>query len=148
MMKTLIVPAIALVMTVMAFAGQRVTGTWSLVPSRSDFAGQASIQTGTVTIDSRQGNIYISRNFKFDSPEQTFWYNFSTDGREGATIKSKDGNRKSKAKWDDGGLKVTTTEANGTTVEHYKVQEDGSMILNLSRPGRSPIVMVFEKQAQ
>lgn len=135
----------ALLLTVTAWAGERVNGTWSLVPTRSEFNGLSAIQSGTVTIDSRQGNIYIVRNFKFDSPDQTFWYNFSTDGRAGAAIKSKDGKRKSKARWDDGMLKVTTTDENGATVEHYRLQEDGSLLLNLTRPRQPAVVMVFDR---
>jgi len=31
-----------------------MNGTWTLVPARSDFAGQPVLQTGTVTINDRQ----------------------------------------------------------------------------------------------
>lgn len=145
MFKRLITPVLAAVFALTAWADQRVTGTWSLVPAQSDFKGETAIQSGTVTIDSRQGNIYIGRNFKFEGANQTFWYNFRTDGREGATIKSKEGNRKSKAKWDDGMLKVTTEDDTGTTVEQYKLQDDGSLQLTLTRPSRSPVTMVFTR---
>jgi hypothetical protein len=45
-----------------AFAHEHtaLNGTWTLVPANSDFAGQPVIQTGTVTIDERQGNITVS----------------------------------------------------------------------------------------
>jgi hypothetical protein len=36
------------------------------VPSKTDFAGQAVVQTGTVTIDDRHRKIAISRNFTYD----------------------------------------------------------------------------------
>ncbi|MDZ4801040.1 MAG: hypothetical protein SGI92_23015 [Bryobacteraceae bacterium] len=143
--KTFLLLAALAVTGVLATAGQRVTGTWALVPTLSNFGGQAVVQSGTVTINSREGNIYIARNFTFEGSNQTFWYNFSTDGREGATIKSKERNSKSKAKWDDGALKVVTTDDNGTTVEYYKLQADGSMMLNLERPGKSPVTMVFNR---
>ena len=43
-----------------------LNGTWQLVPARSELHGEAAIQTGTVTINDREGNIYVERNFNFD----------------------------------------------------------------------------------
>jgi hypothetical protein len=34
-----------------------LNGTWTLVPAKSDFAGQSVVQTGTVPINDRQGII-------------------------------------------------------------------------------------------
>ena len=143
--KTFSLVAVALLVSVAAKGDQKVAGTWALVPTLSDFGGQVVVQSGTVTINSREGNIYIARSFVYDSPNQTFWYNFSTDGREGATIKSKERNAKSKAKWDDGALKVTTTDDSGTTVENYMLKPDGSVRLNLERPGKTPVTMIFNR---
>ena len=143
--KTFSMLGVVALLTVAAWADQKVAGTWTLVPTLSDFGGQVVVQSGTVTINSREGNIYIARSFVYDSANQTFWYNFSTDGREGATIKSKERNAKSKAKWDDGALKVVTTDDSGTTVEKYTLQPDGSLRLNLERPGKAPVTMIFNR---
>jgi hypothetical protein len=44
-----------------------LNGTWQLVPARSELHGEPAIQTGTVTINDREGNIYVQRNFDLDS---------------------------------------------------------------------------------
>src|SRR5260221_13116828 len=68
-----------------------LNGTWTLVPARSDFTGHDVVQTGTVTIDDRQGNITVARNFTYDGANETFFYTFSTDGQEKSTIKDRKG---------------------------------------------------------
>jgi hypothetical protein len=128
-----------------AFGSQRhhaLNGTWTLVPTKSDFAGQAVFQTGTVTIDDRQGNITVARNFTYDGATETFFYNFSTDGRENATIQQgKD--FKSKAKWEGDVLKVTTTQAGVTTLERYSLAADGTLLLKVEVAEHRPITLVL-----
>ena len=36
-----------------------LNGTWTLVPEKSDFAGQPPLQSATVTINDREGNITL-----------------------------------------------------------------------------------------
>jgi hypothetical protein len=38
-----------------------LNGVWTLVPAKSDFAGQPVVQTGTVTINDREGVITVSQ---------------------------------------------------------------------------------------
>jgi hypothetical protein len=119
-----------------------LNGTWTLVPAKSDFAGQAVVQTGTVTINDRQGNITVSRNFTYDGATETFFYSFSTDGRENSTIHNgKD--FKSKAKWEGDVLKVTTTQAGVTTLERYSLAADRTLTLKVDVPEHGPITLVF-----
>src|ERR1019366_5504816 len=61
-------------------------GTWTLVPARSDFAGQPVLQTGTVTINDREGIIIVSRSFVYQGATETFFYNDLTDSEHNATI--------------------------------------------------------------
>lgn len=139
--------AIALVLfAAPAIAGghHRLNGTWSLEPTRSDFEGQPAIQTGTVTINDREHNIYISRNFTYDGAKETFEYNSSIDGRENSTIHRGEA-FKSKAKWEGDTLKVTTTEKGATTVERYSLQPDGSLMLVVERPERRVITLFFQR---
>ena len=76
-----------------------LNGTWTLVPAKSDFAGQSVVQIGTVTIDDRQGNITVSRSFVYEGAAETFFYSDITDGQRNATIRTgKD--LKSKTRWD------------------------------------------------
>jgi len=42
-----------------------LNGTWQLIPSRSELNGEPAIQTGAVTINDREGNIWVSRTFNF-----------------------------------------------------------------------------------
>ncbi len=85
-----------------------LNGTWKLVKTRSDFAGQPVIETGTVKINDRQRNITVTRSFTFDGQNQSNSYSFTTDGPENSTVRNgKD--FKSKAKWDGDVLRVTTT---------------------------------------
>ena len=84
-----------------------LNGTWTLVPARSDFAGQSVVQTGTVTINERQGNITVSRSFVYEGANETLFYKDSTDSQNSATIHSSK-ELKSKTSWDHDILKVTT----------------------------------------
>jgi hypothetical protein len=122
-----------------------LNGTWTLAPTRSDFAGQPVVQAGTVTIDERQGNITISRNFVYEGATETFFYRDSADSENDATIHTgKD--LKSRTRWDHGVLKVTTTESRAITVESYRLAADGSMIVSVVRPEHKPITLVFQRK--
>src|SRR5277367_3915192 len=82
-----------------AFASNHheLNGTWQLVPARSELHGEPAIQTGTVNINDREGNIWVERNFNFDAANQTRSTSFVTDSRKGSSIKEP--GFKSKAKW-------------------------------------------------
>ena len=91
---------------------QALNGVWTLVPAKSDFAGQPVVQTGTVTINDREGIITVSRSFVYEGATETFFYNDMTDARNNATIRTGKG-LKSKTRWDHDALKVTTTDRAG-----------------------------------
>ena len=63
-----------------------LNGAWTLVPAKSDFAGQPVVQTGTVTIADREGIIIVSRSFVYEGATETFYYNDVTDSQHNATI--------------------------------------------------------------
>lgn len=130
-----------------AFASQKqaLNGTWLLMPTRSQFAGEPVIQTGTVTIADRQHNIYISRNYNFDGESGVVSYQTSTDGRENSSIHESKA-YKTKAKFDGGDLVVTGTQDNITTTERYHLNPDGTMTLTVDRPGHHTLVLFFERQ--
>ncbi len=120
-----------------------LNGTWTLVPTKSDFAGQPVVQTGTVTINQRQGNITLCRNFVYEGAGGTFFYRDMTDSHDSATIHTgKD--IKSKTRWDHDVLKVTTTEGGGVTLESYTLGADGTLVVSVARPGHQPITLIFE----
>ena len=122
-----------------------LNGAWTLVPARSDFAGQPVIQTGTVTIDERQGNVTVSRSFVYQGATETFFYNDITDSENNATIH--DGkDLKSKTRWDHDVLKVTTTQSGATTVESYSLAADGAMMVSVIRPEHKPITLLFQRK--
>jgi hypothetical protein len=126
-------------------ANHSLNGTWILEPTKSEFGGEPALQTGTVTINDREHNITISRSFTYDGANETFSYSFSTDGRENSTIHQGKA-FKSKAKWDDKVLKVTTTQNDVTVVERYSMEPDGSMKLMVERPGHHMISLFFQHQ--
>jgi len=137
----------ALLFVFCAFARDHsaLNGTWTLVPAKSDFAGQRVVQTGTVTINERQGIITVSRNFVYEGATETFFYRDMTDSNDNATIHSgKD--IKSKTRWDHDVLKVTTTESGAVTLESYSLAADGTMLVSVVRPERKPITLVFQHQ--
>jgi hypothetical protein len=140
--------AIALTTLLFAFSAfgrdhSDLNGTWTLVPTKSDFAGQPVIQTGTVTINDREGNISVSRNFQYQGATDTFFYTDLSDSRRSATIHTgKD--LKTKTKWDHDVLKVTTTQNGAITLESYAVNVDGTMTATVFRPDQKPITLVFE----
>ena len=112
-MKTYPIALAALTTLLLAFSAfardhSALNGTWTLVPARSDFAGQSVVQTGTVTIADQQGIIIVSRSFVYAGATETFFYRDITDAENNATIHTgKD--IKSKTRWDHDVLKVTTT---------------------------------------
>ena len=122
-----------------------MNGTWTLVPAKSEFAGQPVVQTGTVTIADRQGIIIVSRSFVYEGAAETFFYSDMTDSQHNATIHTgKD--LKSKTKWDGDVLKVTTTQSRAVTVESYTLAADGAMTVGVVRPDRKPITLVFQRK--
>jgi hypothetical protein len=130
-----------------AFARDKtlLNGTWTLVPTKSDFAGQPVIQTGTVTINERDGDITVSRSFAYEGATETFFYRDITDSENSATIHSgKD--LKSKTKWDHDVLKVITTQSGAVTIESYSLAANGAMLVNVVRPDRKPITLVFQRK--
>ena len=122
-----------------------LNGTWVLVPTRSNFAGEPVLQTGTVQINERQHHMYISRSFNYDGESGGFEYNFTTDGQENSTIR-KGQTFKSKATWDGNVLKVKTTRDGLTTVEKYTLGADGALILTVERPDHQMQTLVFQRQ--
>jgi len=122
-----------------------LNGTWALEPTRSDFAGEPVIQTGTVVINDRQHNIFVSRSFNFDGAKESVDYSFSTDGRENSNIRQGKA-FKSKAKWEGDVLRVTTTANESTTVERYSLMPDGSLMLTVERPEHREVRLYFRRQ--
>jgi hypothetical protein len=152
-MKTFSITAIAgatLVASLFAFTAfaldhSAMNGTWTLVPTKSDFAGQPVLQTGTVTINDRQGIIIVSRSFVYEGAGETYFYKDITDAENNATIRTGK-NIKSKTRWDHDVLKVTTTQYGVVVVESYTLAEDGSMIASVVRPAHRPVTLVFQRQ--
>ena len=120
-----------------------LNGVWTLVPAKSDFAGQSVVQTGTVTIADREGIIIVSRSFVYESATETFFYNDVTDSEHNATIHTGK-ELKSKTSWDHDTLKVTTTQAGVVTLESYALAADGTMTVSVVRPDRKLITLVFQ----
>jgi hypothetical protein len=122
-----------------------LNGTWTLVPAKSDFAGQSVVQTGTVTIGDRDGIIIVQRNFVYAGATETFFYRDITDAENNATIHTgKD--LKSKTRWDHDALKVTTTQSGAVTVESYSLAADGDMTATVLRADQKPITLVFRRK--
>jgi len=134
------------VLTTLLFAGTVVShdhssmnGTWTLIPAKSDFAGQPVVQTGTVTISERDGIIIVTRNFIYEGANETFFYRDVIDTENKATIHTaKD--VKSKTKWDHDVLKVTTTQSGAVTLESYSLSTDGTMMVSVVRPASKPAI--------
>ena len=122
-----------------------LNGTWILAPTKSDFAGQPVVQTGSVTISDQQGIIIVSRSFVYQGAVETFFYKDLTDAENDATIHTgKD--LKSKTRWDHDVLKVTTTQSGAITVESYSLAADGAMLVRVATPEHSPITLVFQRK--
>jgi hypothetical protein len=147
-MKTAITGAVlaTLLFASSTFARQHtaLNGTWNLIPTRSDFAGQPVIQTGTVTINERQGDITVERNFAYEGATGTTFYRDMIDSENSATIHT--GKEfKTKARWDHDALKVTTTQSGAVTVETYTLTGDGTLMVNVTRPDHKTITLYFQR---
>jgi len=123
-----------------------LNGTWTLVPASSDFAGQPVVQTGTVTINDQKGITVVSRSFIYAGTTETFFYSDSTGNSRNSTTVHTGKNLKTKTKWDDGVLKVTTTESGAVTLESYTLAADGTMSVSVLRPEHKLITLVFHRQ--
>jgi hypothetical protein len=123
-----------------------LNGTWQLIPARSEFNGEPAIQTGTVTVNDREGNIYVQRNFNFDESNRSISTSFSTDARQKTSIKDTETGFKSKAKCVGDVLTVTTEQDGRTLMERYSLGVDGSMMLQVDRPGHQPETLYFHRQ--
>jgi hypothetical protein len=122
-----------------------LNGTWTLLPTRSNFGGEPVIQSGTVTIKDNDHNIYMSRNFTYEGANQTITYHFATDSSENSSIR-RGKSFKTKAKWDDDVLKVTTIGDGVTENEAYSLTVDGTMMLVVERPGHAPVTLYLERR--
>jgi uncharacterized protein YdeI (BOF family) len=128
-----------------AYDHRVLNGTWTLVPAKSEFAGEPVVQTGTVTISDHDGVIIVERNFVYEGASETYFYRDSLGSENNDTIHSgKD--LKTKTKWEHDVLKVTTTQSGAITVENYSLAPDGTMSVNVVRPGRKPITLVFVRK--
>jgi hypothetical protein len=133
------------VLTAFARDHSAFNGTWTLVPTKSDFSGQPVLQTGTVTIDDREGNVSVIRNFVYDGATETYFYKDMVDSEHNATIHNgKD--LKSKTRWDHDVLKVITTQDGAVTEEGFSLGPDGTLTASVVRPGRQPITLVFVRK--
>ena len=131
-----------------AFAGDHsvLNGTWKLEPTKSDFAGQPVVQTGTVTINEQRGVTVVSRSFVYEGATETFFYRDSTGNSQNSTTIHTGKDLKTKTKWDHDVLKVTTTQPGTVTHESYTLAADGTMLVNVERPEHRPITLVFQRQ--
>ncbi len=121
-----------------------MNGVWQLVPARSELNGEPAIQSGTVTINDREGNTYIARNFNFDAENRSVTTSFTTDARHNTSIKEP--GLRSKTKWDGDVLKVTTLQNGVTTVERYSLLGDGTLMEQVERTGHQPETLYFQRQ--
>jgi hypothetical protein len=120
-------------------------GTWTLTPSKSDFAGQPGLQSGTVTIFDHEGITSVTRHFVSEAAGETYFYSDMVDSEHNATIH--DGkDLKSKTTWDHDTLKVTTTQGGAVTVETYTLAGDGTMAVSVAKPDRPAFTLVFERK--
>jgi hypothetical protein len=132
-------------LTALARSHTELNGTWTLIPTKSDFAGQPVMQTGTVTINERQGNITVARSFAYEGAGETFFYRDMVDSENSATIK--DGKDfKSKTRWDHDVLKVSTTQNGAMTLESYTLGADGNLMATVFRPDHKAITLYFERK--
>ena len=139
----------ALLFTISAFGHEHtaLNGTWTLVPAQSNFTGQPVIQTGTVTINERDGDITVSRSFKYEGVSDAFFYRDITDSENNATIHTGKELR-TKTRWDHDVLKVTNSnkQSGAVTLESYSLAADGTMLVSVIRPDHKAITLVFERK--
>ena len=135
-----------LLLSIAAFAGDHsaLNGTWKLIPTRSDFAGQPVVQTGTVTIADSHGAVAVNRSFTYEGVGETYFFEGKLFGAHGATAhEGKD--LKSKASWDHDALVVKTTRSGVVTTERYTLAADGLLTATVVTASGKPITLLFER---
>jgi hypothetical protein len=115
-----------------------------MIPARSELHGQPAVESGTVNINDREGNVWVERNFDVADAHRTESTSFATDSRHNASIKEP--GFRSKAKWDGDVLKVTTTHEGVTTVERFSLAGDGTLMMQVDRTGSPSETFYFERQ--
>jgi hypothetical protein len=122
-----------------------LNGTWVMQPAQSEYAGLPVTQSGTITIDDREGNVTISRDFTYAAATQTFRYHDAADGPRGATIRGS--GEQVKARWEGDLLKVTTIRDGVATVDNYSLAEDGVTLRDIvEQQGREPVTYLFRRE--
>jgi len=53
---------------------------------------------------------------------------------------------KTKAKWEGDELKVTSTQGDLTTLEHYRLNPDGTLAVTMERPDHPAVTLLFERE--
>jgi hypothetical protein len=140
-----VVTTLLFALSAVASDHRALNGTWTLVPTESDFAGQSVVQTGTVRISDRDGVVVISRSFVYEGATETFFYNDSAGSSHYSSTIHSGKDVKSKTKWDHDVLKVTTTRSGAVTLESYTLAADGSMSVTVAGAERKPITLVFHR---
>jgi hypothetical protein len=130
----------------LAFANHHhdLNGTWRMIPARSELHGEPAIESGTVNINDREGNVWVDRSFDVAEPNRTVSTSLATDARHNTSIKEP--GFRSKAKWEGDVLKVTTTHEGVTTVERFSLTGDGGMMMQVDRAGHPSETFYFEHE--
>jgi hypothetical protein len=144
-MKMLLMFALALGLAMVASARRHdeLNSIWVLRPTPVEVDGQPVTQSGTVTIDDREGNITVTRNFTYTGA-QTSYHHDRADGPRGAKIRGQ--GEVAKARWEGDTLNVSTTRGGVETTDRYSLAPDGTMIDVVESAGRTPVTLVFHRQ--
>ena len=119
-----------------------LNGTWKLLPPRSELNGEPAFSSGTVTITSHGGNLYLSQSFAMASEHDTATAGFTIQGKLDSVIRQGT-DFWGVAKWSEDTLEVQTTNKGEISMERFRTDPDGVMVLTLDRSGHHTVRLFF-----
>ncbi len=155
MSKWLVVPLLVLTAgALLAQAKPNFSGTWTLVPAKSEFGMMPPPSSAVQTIAHNEPQLKVVTTQTGDQGTTTTESNYTTDGKECSNTGPMDSQIKSTLKWDGSALIVDSKldfQGNAVTIANrWTLSEDGkSLTINthFATPmGDGDAKMVYEKK--
>ena len=123
---------------------EELNGTWVLLPQPTVYHGEQVTESGTVTIDIREGNVAVIRDFTFRGKAHNFRYHDIADGPMNSTLRAPQ--QTTHLRWEHTALRLQTIRDGEETVDTFSLAPDGTMTDIVESPGRAPVALMFHRQ--
>ena len=129
-------------MPMLAADHDALNGTWTLVPSQSNFGSNPAIESGRITIASQGDTTTVTRSFKYSEGGEEVFYRDMTQSQDNAAA----GDLKSETSWSGEMMKVSTVRGNANVTETYSLAPDGNLVVTVAHGDQAPVTLVFTRK--